>query len=653
MPGTISFDGLATGINTTETVDQLIEVESRPKILKEAEKARLENQLATWQDINTKLLDLRTQAQSLWGADTWATLSATSSDENVLTASAGSGAQAGTYTLEVVQLARNHQLASQTYASSLSTVGTGTITVGAGSESATITVDATNNTLSGLAEAINRADVGVTASVIQTNEDADTPYRLFLVADDTGTDNAVTVSTSGVTVSFATEVQAAQDAQVKLGSGAGAITVTSASNEVTDLIPGVTVELAAADVGNPVTLTLSRDTAAVEETISSFVDAFNDAMSLIGEQFEFDTETNTGGILMGDRTLVRIQTRIQSLLLDSVATGGSYTSLAAVGFELDDEGTLSFDASAFQSAVDADYDAVEALFRTSGRTDHSKVRFVYAGIDAAEPGTSGYQVTVTRAAEQASVTAGADVASLTVDPTNDGLTVAVDGQTAVDVALEQKTYADADALAAEIQGKLNAALPTGTAVTVTASGSRLAIASQKYGSASTVELLSGDALANLGFSAGDTDTGVDVAGTINGESATGSGKTLTGADGNATTDGVVLTVDLTPDDLSAAGGSVTTDLYFAKGVGNRFDEYLMDLTTPLVGVIGGAQTALENSIATLSERIAEMEVRLEERREALLERFYRMETAVNDLTSQGNFLVNALSGLNNNWKWSG
>ncbi len=128
MPGTISFDGLATGINTTETVDKLIEVESRPKILKEAEKARLENQLSAWQEVNTKLLDLRTQAQEIWKASTWTTLSATSSNENILTATASSDAQPGTYTIEVSQLAQAHQISTGGYASDLDTVGTGTLT---------------------------------------------------------------------------------------------------------------------------------------------------------------------------------------------------------------------------------------------------------------------------------------------------------------------------------------------------------------------------------------------------------------------------------------------------------------------------------------------------------------------------------------------
>ena len=104
--------------------------------------------------------------------------------------------------------------------------------------------------------------------------------------------------------------------------------------------------------------------------------------------------------------------------------------------------------------------------------------------------------------------------------------------------------------------------------------------------------------------------------------------------------------------MTDAGGSVTTTLHFAKGVGNRFDEYLQGLTTPLVGTIGVKETALENSISDMADYIADLEERLEQRRESLLERFYRMEKAVSEFNSQSNYLANALSGLNANWSWN-
>jgi flagellar hook-associated protein 2 len=646
--GTISFDGLATGINTTDVVDKLIEVESRPKTLKEAEKTRLDNQLATWQEINTRLLDVRTKAQTLWKASTWNTLSPSSSDTSILTATASSAAQAGTYTLEVDSLARSHQMASQSFGSAVSAVGTGSLTLEVNSKSTMITVDSTNNTLTGLAAAINQADAGVTASVIRDGSG----YRLLMVSDEGGTENSINLVEGGTVSLGATTVQSAQNALVKLGSGSDAISISSSSNVVTDVIPGVTLNLVSASPGSSVTLTMTRDTTAVEENIDSFVQSYNAAVAYIGQQFAFDSQTNTGGILMGDRTLLAIQTRLQALLSSPVQTGGKYQSLRGLGVEWNDDGTLAFDPDRFAAAVSDDYPSVAAMFQTSGRTEHSKVSFVYAGPDAAEPSVAGYAVVITRAAEQASLSAQADVSSLTIDDSNDTISLSLDGGSTLTVQLAHDIYGSYADLAAEVQAKINAAASGGAQVTVEAVGGRLGITSYSYGSASKISLSGGNGLSNLGFSAGDEDVGVDVAGTIDGKSATGVGQSLTGDKGNKAVAGVWLQVQLTPQDLLDAGGSVTTSLHFSKGVGARLNEYLMGLTMPAVGAIGMRETAISESIQTTQDQIDEMTTRLAARRDSLLQQFQHMEEAVSSLNTQGNYLANMLGGLSKNWQWN-
>lgn len=646
MPGTISFDGLATGINTTETVDKLIEVESRPKILKEAEKVRLENQLSTWQTINTNLLDLRDKAQTLWKSSTWNTVSASSSNSATLTATTSSSAATGTYTLEVVNLARNHQIKSQSYASNVSTVGAGTLDIEVGAKSASITIDSTNNTLTGVANAINQANIKATASVINDGSG----YRLVVVSDESGTDNDITMTPAGVDLTF-TDMQAAEDSEIKLGSGAGAVTITSSSNQIDDVIDGVTLNLVS-ESASPVTLSLTRDASVVEEDIDAFVESYNTALSLVNEQFKMNADTGQAGILMGDRTLLSIQERIQGMLIGRVATNGKYTSLSHIGLEITDDGTLNFDSSEFKTAVSDDYQSVEALFRTTGRTDHSKITYVYAGIHSVEPPSDGYEVKITQAAEKASFTAGSSVGSLTIDATNDTISLSLNNSSSFSISIAQATYASYDDLAAEIQNKINAASPNSQESTVTASAGVLTISSQKYGSSSKISLISGNGLSNLGFAGGDENTGINVAGTINGESATGSGQLLIGSEGNAKTQGIQLKIELTAADVAAEGGSVTTDFHFAKGITARMNEYLQNLTMPLVGTIGVKETSLGNSIATTQTRIDELNKRLETKRESLLAQFYRMEKAVNEFNSQGNYLMNALGSLSNNWAWN-
>lgn len=365
MAGTISFDGLATGINATETVDKLIEVEGRPKTLKEAEKTRLENQRDAWRDANTKLLALREATRNLWHSKNWATLSITSSNDGVLTATSTSSAKAGTYTLSVEKLALNGQSASKQFDASTSAVGTGVFTVAVGDKTADVTITAGNNTLSGIADAINATDLGVTASVVKDGA----KYRLLVSSDATGVENdAKLTSVSGDVLGnlALTTVQAAQDAVVKFGSdgaGSSALTVTSPTNKVDSLIQGVTLNLVSASPGEAITLTTKRDASVPQDAIQKFVDAYNDVQDFITQVTKYDTTTQTASVLQSDPSIRTIADRLRSALTMSVATGGDFKTLRAVGITLSDAGSLEFDSDKLATSMAQDYAAVEKLFR--------------------------------------------------------------------------------------------------------------------------------------------------------------------------------------------------------------------------------------------------------------------------------------------------
>ncbi len=377
MPGTISFDGLASGLNITEIVDKLIEVESRPKILKEAEKARYENQLEAWQELNTKLLTLREEARDLWRSSTWNTLTATSSDSTVLTATTSSSATPGTYILQVTQLAQKHMIASEAFTSTSDTVGTGNLVITVNGASTTIALDG-SQTLSDLANAINsQTDVDVSASIVNDG----TGYRLVLTSDNSGASYAISLQRdAGVTIfddstlgqsngaptpAYYDELQAAQDASIQFGSGADAMTITSSSNTITGVIEGVTLNLLSASPGTDITLTISRDSSGMEDQIQAFVDAYNEVWDFIQQSTAYDEDTETRGVLMGDLTVSSIKYRLQSIIGSSVDTGGTYKTLRSIGITMDDEGYLEFDSSDFSDAVQTDYDSVENIFRAT------------------------------------------------------------------------------------------------------------------------------------------------------------------------------------------------------------------------------------------------------------------------------------------------
>jgi flagellar hook-associated protein 2 len=189
----------------------------------------------------------------------------TSSSTSTVTASATTDAAPGVYSLTVNRLAQVHQVASQ----------------GFSDPNSTITVNGTNNTLQGLANAINASGGDVSATIVNTGA-ATNPYELLLASKKSGAANAITITNNlaadnggAVKPLLTTTGQAAADASVTLGSGAGALTVSSPTNVVNGLISGVTLNLVAANSTTPVTLTVANDTTAATKAVQAFVDAYN------------------------------------------------------------------------------------------------------------------------------------------------------------------------------------------------------------------------------------------------------------------------------------------------------------------------------------------------------------------------------------------
>lgn len=362
MAGTISFDGMATGMDTKDIVDKLIAVESRPKILKEAEKVRLENQAGAWRELSTLMIDLSSSTRELWHPNTWRAVSASSSNEEVLTATAVAGAPEGSYTFSVEQLAQRGQEASQTYADTDTTVvATGTLTVNVG---ATATdVDIIDGTLDGIASAINDADLGVSASVISVGSE----YRLLVSSDESGTDNAVSLTGTVGTALATTTIQAAQDSIIKFGkddagAGSSAIQITSSTNEVKDVIPGVTLNLKSASPGEELTVLIDRDTESVVEEVQAFVDNYNKVVDKVNTFTAYSEDTETPGILQTDTTLRTLMQRVTQYVSGGLSGNGDYTTLRSVGLSLKDDGTIEFDKSSLESALANDFEGVQNLF---------------------------------------------------------------------------------------------------------------------------------------------------------------------------------------------------------------------------------------------------------------------------------------------------
>jgi flagellar hook-associated protein 2 len=160
---TFSVDGLVSGLATTDVINKLLQIERAPVKKLQDRKAEASARLAAWRDLNTKLSALEDRAAALARGLTYQAAKATSSDTRVLTAAASVGAVPGTYTVTVNRLASAHQLSTDTYADKDALVfGTGTLTVTVGSTSTPVTVAQGQNSLAGIAAAVNAAARGCT-----------------------------------------------------------------------------------------------------------------------------------------------------------------------------------------------------------------------------------------------------------------------------------------------------------------------------------------------------------------------------------------------------------------------------------------------------------------------------------------------------------
>jgi flagellar hook-associated protein 2 len=326
-----------------------------------SQETALDAQVSAFGSFTSSLDSLQSTLAALETPGTLAGFSASVADDTIATASAASGAVGGTYSLAVQNIATAASLTSQPVASSDATVGTGTLTIAVGTSSTSINIDSTDNTLAGIAAAINSApnNPGVSASIITATDGA----RLVLSGTTTGAANSITVTQSGGDGGLSalayppngttglTQTQAAADANFTINGYAA----TSASNVAKGAITGVTLNLlkASAEVTpatapptyTPTTLTISPDTTAAQASIGAFVTALNSTLTSIQTLTAYDPTTQTAGALQGNATLQSFQNQLSNIL-DTVTSGGSggINSLADLGITAD-ASTGAYDTS--------------------------------------------------------------------------------------------------------------------------------------------------------------------------------------------------------------------------------------------------------------------------------------------------------------------
>lgn len=224
-----------------------------------------------------------------------------------------------------------------------------------------------SDTLDDIVRKINEAGVGVSASVINDGSAA-SPFRISITSRFSGASGRAIIDTKDFDLGITTLTRG-DNAVVFYGADdpANGVLLTSTTNTLDRVVTGVTIDLKQAST-NPVTLTVSRDTAKMEESINSFVSAFNKALESIDAQTFFQQEGNRRGPLLGDSTAAGIKSRLlSSVQAPAQGVEGRYQRLFEVGLSLGSGNKLNFDVERFRDAMETDPEAVKRLFAASVR----------------------------------------------------------------------------------------------------------------------------------------------------------------------------------------------------------------------------------------------------------------------------------------------
>ena len=355
-----AFNGSSTYSSSFQTVlDNAVQRASLPMQLMQDEVTTLTGQQTALTTLEGDFVSLQGAVASINSA-VQGTPTATSSDTSVVTASANSNALAGTYSIEVDQAGSSSVALSNAGSTTVTDPSSQNIS---SSSSFTLTVNGvqttitpSGNTLDDLVTAINGAGAGVTASIVNMGGSSGADYRLVLTSDELGPD---TIQLNDGATDLMSPLSSGALAEYKVNGSS--TDVTSTSSQVT-LSPGLTVTIQPdATAGNSATVTVTTDYSGLSTALSSFVSAYNSAVTAVQAQ----TGQNAG-TLSGDSTVYQLENILDNIAEYTGSGSGSVNSLTDLGLDLDSTGQLSFDSSTFSSLNTTDIQSFLGSASTGG-----------------------------------------------------------------------------------------------------------------------------------------------------------------------------------------------------------------------------------------------------------------------------------------------
>lgn len=362
--------GVGSGLDINGLVSQLVEAEAEPVNTRlNAQEIDLGSELSAFGTLKSALSAFQTSVGKLEDETAFQVFTANSSNEDVFTASADKTAVAGSYDIEVIQLATAEKLATKDYSAATDIVGTGTLDISLGSDTFQLTIDSSNSTLEGIRDAINSAsdNPGVTATLISV----DSGTQMILSSNKVGSSNTIGVVANDddgsdgynlrdIRTSKLDTLQDAQDAIIEVDSQE----VTRDSNSFSDVITGVSFNLVSDDIGTVEKLTIASDTQAIKKDIEGFVNNYNTLVGVMKGLSNFDQSTLVAGPLNGDSVVRGIQNTLRQALSTTV-TDGVFSNLSELGISFGENGNLDINETVLDEQLSSNLNDVNTFFSSA------------------------------------------------------------------------------------------------------------------------------------------------------------------------------------------------------------------------------------------------------------------------------------------------
>ncbi|MEI8362396.1 MAG: flagellar filament capping protein FliD [Betaproteobacteria bacterium] len=387
----ISSAGIGSGLDVNGIVTSLMGIEQKPLTAVTQQKTDYQSQISAYGTLKSSLSTFQTAVSALSSASKFNAQTVSSGNASAFTATSNGSATIGDYAVTVGQLAKPQKLATAGFTNVTDTVDTGTLSISFGQYDTStvpygftsnttktpisITIDSSNNTLAGVRDAINASNTSVNATIVNNG----TKNQLIITSKDTGEVNSLKISgvsqlaydPSTSDVNTTTQIQAAKNAELNIDG----IHVVKASNTISDVIGGVTLNLLTTSAGVSANLGVTSNQEAVKASVTAFVSAYNGLDSTLRNLTKYDPTGKSSGVLLGDGTTRTLISQIKSVMTKAITSSGSFNSLSQIGVSFQTSGQLALDSTKLSAAMTSNFSDIASLFANSATATDGQVSY--------------------------------------------------------------------------------------------------------------------------------------------------------------------------------------------------------------------------------------------------------------------------------------